>query len=300
MTIFGEESKFLRKDVQFLAMDECADFGVSFPRDEKYVKACNRISACLFALLSARSVMPIGYLRGKTRSRILCFPRLMAGLRPLTYLRGPVGNEGGCGAFLRQFRDFVSLKNRIAVPETPDVFRILIASKRKVSFNSRGISNADEVADFLRTNLPNAKGKKVIVDSVNLAKLDTKAQIKLIASADVWITPSGGTAFAAPFMKSSPGFVVFPFCIRAEGREVYKACNGGMCCFLIDRPLFEVSRINFVYYPARVPDDVVGKCSCQSKTCVDCNLRVRGDAMLEIVQRCLFYSQKYVATHKSE
>jgi hypothetical protein len=79
----------VRKDVQFVTMVDCFDVSnpsVAFPPVLEFRKACQKITQKLLGLLSKQPIMSINVLRSQSRGRPLCFRRVLAGLRPLTFM----------------------------------------------------------------------------------------------------------------------------------------------------------------------------------------------------------------------
>jgi hypothetical protein len=200
-----------------------------------------------------------------------------------------------------QFREFVWQKNHLAVWRDVGEFKVLFSSKDMVSFNSRGISNAKDMATYVQAHLPFFGGRKVMVRAMNLAKLDMKSQLERIGAVDVWVTPSGATSFSSPFLRPDASVIVVPFCGRGETVNVFDSlCVGGFCCYVFENYLFDALRSNVEIYPVHMPEDVVGKCECQGMTCTDCNVRMRGDKILELVRRSLFFTLTYRETRSAK
>jgi hypothetical protein len=288
MSYFQSGNEFLENDIQFLFLDDCFDQNdhfVAYPDDDKYRQACKRHTNNLFGLLSKLSAKVLPKKRG-----MMCFPRILAGIRPFSFLYGPVPNDGGKGIFLHLWRDFVFKKNDIA-PLKDAVCRIVISRKDSLSYNSRDINNPTEVAEFLQEKF---KFSHVLVEVVNFAKLSLLQQILKISVTDIWITPGGATSFIAPFLPDAATLILVPFCTKTACpfNPMACVCNDDVCCYIHEHYFHNFIRANVAIFRVKIPRDIVGKCDCEGfYRCKDCHVQMDLDEVFHSVQRALFYSK---------
>lgn len=297
----GEVDEYIRQDVQFLLLDDCFDtrnIFVSFPGGPNQRKLCDRLTRSALGLLS--HTPPISPRRFPS-GRPTCFRRLLAGISPFVYLHSTTSNSGGKAALLRQFGDFVAAKHgvkRRLVKGPADPWRIVILAKSKVQFNSRDIGNAAELVAFFADKLPRYEGRRVVVDTVDVGNCTVMEQVVLVNAADVVISPSGGTAFLAPFLRASSTLIVVPLCSRTDTcltTDCY--CKAGFCCYQYEGEVWTAMRSPVLVASVAVPEDIMGKCECTIITCVDCRVRVNPTRLLELVLRGLFYSGEFDRAH---
>ena len=300
MHYFGEKGEWLRKDLNFVFLDDCfdeSDIMIAFPADLKYRKMCHRNSEGLFGLLSGKRAKSIKELLVGVEEDLICFPRLFAGTEAFSYLNGPVYNDGGRAAFMNMFREFVLEKNNLLQQQRSDnTFRIVFARKGKTSFNSRGIENAEDIVNFLRTEMKEIQGVAVEVKVLSVEDTTTKEQAVEVSKSDVLIAPGGATSMASIFLSPDATMIMTPFC--AKGPCIFSdaskcACSEGFCCYQLEDYFYFYLRANVLVVPVELPTDLSGSCDCFGGYCKDCNIHVRTTELKTLIYRAFEYKRQH-------
>ena len=301
MQQFGSDDEEFQKNMNFVFLDDCFDVKdkmVAFPSELKFRKICHKFSQTTFGLLS--SIQPRTIKDVEPDSDFVCFRRLLAGTQGHSMMNAKTTNDGGMGSFFQKFRAFSFQKNGFPKTRKDGPFRVTVCGKGKVSFNSRGIGNVNDVVEYVNTKFQSQNGEAIEAIRLDLETTPLLEQAKILSETDLLITPGGATGMCSVFLPDGASAIVAPLCAQAEcpmPDHSLCVCNGGYCCFHLDNYFYYYLTTNVMVLPVHVPNDIGRGCDCKNSICKNCNVHVKMEKLKGMIQRSMHFTMTYRKTH---
>ncbi|KAL9645273.1 hypothetical protein ABK040_002473 [Willaertia magna] len=152
---------------------------------------------------------------------IVCYERLYMG-HSVSNLEEPYGRE----VMNPTFRNLIY--DKLKLPHQRDLkkkkFTVVIQRKKLSSPHGMIISNVDEIAEYLRENVPNdpifkQSGKELEILPIQLEDFTTVEQIKLLHDLDVYLTTHGSGAYLSYVISDKSLVIQSPHCSVNNGTK---------------------------------------------------------------------------------